>query len=99
MNAGNPKVISVFENKGRKLHTTHSWNFLGVENDVGIPSNSIWNDAKFGEDVIVANIDTGNFNLFLIYFFFFLNIYKSSQVLKTKYDHFLTKIVLKLFRI
>ncbi|TYK19384.1 subtilisin-like protease SBT5.3 [Cucumis melo var. makuwa] len=57
--ARNPKVISVFENKARKLHTTRSWNFLGVENDIGIPSNSIWNAAKFGEDVIIANIDTG----------------------------------------
>ncbi|XP_038904203.1 uncharacterized protein LOC120090550 [Benincasa hispida] len=57
--ARNPKVISVFENKARKLHTTRSWNFLGVENDVGIPSNSIWNAAKFGQDIIIANIDTG----------------------------------------
>ncbi|CAK9321726.1 unnamed protein product [Citrullus colocynthis] len=57
--ARNPKVISVFENKARKLHTTRSWNFLGVENDVGIPSNSIWNAAKFGQDIIIANMDTG----------------------------------------
>ncbi|KAG6577556.1 Subtilisin-like protease 5.3, partial [Cucurbita argyrosperma subsp. sororia] len=36
-------VVSVHENKKLKLHTTRSWNFLGVENDGGIPLNSLWN--------------------------------------------------------
>lgn len=50
----------MFENKGRKLHTTRSWGFMGLEDSHGvIPSNSIWKKARFGEDVIIANIDTG----------------------------------------
>ncbi|CAK9321727.1 unnamed protein product [Citrullus colocynthis] len=57
--AKHPDVVSVHGNKGRKLHTTHSWNFLGVENDGAIPSNSIWNLASFGESTIIANLDTG----------------------------------------
>ncbi|KAF5202332.1 Subtilisin-like protease, partial [Thalictrum thalictroides] len=54
-----PKVVSVFLNKGRKLHTTRSWNFLGLEKDNGfIPANSIWKKARFGEDTIIGNLDT-----------------------------------------
>ncbi|KAJ0101656.1 hypothetical protein Patl1_03730 [Pistacia atlantica] len=55
-----PKVISVFLNHGRKLQTTHSWNFLGLEKDYdNIPSNSIWKKTNFGDDVIIGNIDSG----------------------------------------
>ncbi|PIA58362.1 hypothetical protein AQUCO_00500349v1 [Aquilegia coerulea] len=55
-----PKVVSVFLNKGRKLHTTRSWNFLGLEKNGGIiPTNSIWKKARFGEDTIIGNLDTG----------------------------------------
>ncbi|XP_023553317.1 subtilisin-like protease SBT5.4 [Cucurbita pepo subsp. pepo] len=57
--AKHPDVISVHENRGRKLHTTNSWSFLGVENHDGIPSNSIWNLASFGESTIIGNLDTG----------------------------------------
>ncbi|XP_038905686.1 subtilisin-like protease SBT5.3 [Benincasa hispida] len=57
--AKNPSVVSVFENKERKLHTTKSWSFLGVDSDAGIPSNSIWKAARFGEDTIIGNLDTG----------------------------------------
>ncbi|KAF3675367.1 subtilisin-like protease SBT5.3 isoform X2 [Capsicum chacoense] len=55
-----PQVVSVFENKGKKLHTTRSWNFLRLEIDNGIihPS-SLWNKARFGEDTIIGNLDTG----------------------------------------
>ncbi|GAV74779.1 Peptidase_S8 domain-containing protein/PA domain-containing protein/Inhibitor_I9 domain-containing protein, partial [Cephalotus follicularis] len=56
--AKNPNVVSVFLNKGKKLHTTRSWDFLGVEKDEG-SSSSIWRNARFGEDVIIANLDTG----------------------------------------
>ena len=66
-------MISVLENRGRKLHTTNSWRFLGVEDDEGIPSNSIWNAAQFGRDMIIANIDTG-FIYIIIFFFFFCSI-------------------------
>ncbi|KAI5406633.1 subtilisin-like protease SBT5.3 isoform X2 [Lathyrus oleraceus] len=58
--AKHPNVVSVFENNGRKLHTTRSWGFMGLEDDYGvITSNSIWNKARFGEGVIIANLDTG----------------------------------------
>ena len=57
----------MFENKGRKLHTTRSWGFMGLENNHGvILSNSIWKKARFGEDVIIANIDTGHFPYLLL---------------------------------
>ncbi|KAL3848678.1 hypothetical protein ACJIZ3_010560 [Penstemon smallii] len=54
-----PKVVSVFLNQGRKLHTTRSWDFLGLENNGEIRSSSIWKKARFGEDTIIANLDTG----------------------------------------
>ncbi|KDP45154.1 hypothetical protein JCGZ_15019 [Jatropha curcas] len=57
--AKHPKVVSIFLNKGKKLHTTHSWNFLGLEQNGVVPSNSIWKKARFGEDTIIGNLDTG----------------------------------------
>ena len=64
-----PDVVSVLENKGRKLHTTNSWRFLGLENNGAIPSNSLWNLASFGESTIIGNLDTG----FVLFHFFFLS--------------------------
>lgn len=49
----------MFLNKGRKLHTTRSWDFLGLENDGVIRSSSVWKKARFGEDTIIGNLDTG----------------------------------------
>ncbi|XP_054799845.1 subtilisin-like protease SBT5.3 [Prosopis cineraria] len=57
--ARHPRVLSVFLNRGRKLHTTRSWDFMGLEHNGVISSGSIWNKARFGEDVIIANLDTG----------------------------------------
>uniref|UniRef100_A0A2P2KIX3 Subtilisin-like protease SBT5.3 n=1 Tax=Rhizophora mucronata TaxID=61149 RepID=A0A2P2KIX3_RHIMU len=57
--AKHPKVVSVFLNQGRKLHTTHSWTFLGLEENGAVPSSSIWKKARFGQDVIIGNLDTG----------------------------------------
>ncbi|KHN03560.1 Subtilisin-like protease, partial [Glycine soja] len=52
-------VVSVFLNKGRKLHTTHSWEFMDLEmNDGVIPSDSLFRKARYGEDTIIANFDT-----------------------------------------
>ena len=59
-NAEHPKVVSVFLNQGRKQHTTHSWSFLGLEEDGVVPSGSIWKKARFGEDTIIGNLDSGN---------------------------------------
>ncbi|KAK4438975.1 Subtilisin-like protease SBT5.3 [Sesamum alatum] len=54
-----PKVVSVFLNQGRKLHTTRSWDFLGLENNGEIRASSLWKKARFGEDTIIGNLDTG----------------------------------------
>ncbi|KAJ8899407.1 hypothetical protein K2173_018381 [Erythroxylum novogranatense] len=58
-NAEHPSVVSVFLNQGRKLHTTHSWSFLGLEQNGRVPSSSLWKKARFGGDVIIGNLDTG----------------------------------------
>ncbi|RZC76276.1 hypothetical protein C5167_000405 [Papaver somniferum] len=47
-------VISVFESKTNQLHTTHSWDFLGVNN---VPQNNAKVESK--SDTIVGVIDTG----------------------------------------
>jgi len=61
-----PQVLSVFVNRARTLHTTNSWGFLGLDENGGgdsetevIPRHSLWRNANFGKDVIVANLDTG----------------------------------------
>ncbi|CAL0306751.1 unnamed protein product [Lupinus luteus] len=56
--AEHSSVLSVFVNKKRELHTTHSWQFLGLERNGAIPINSIWKKTM-GEDIILATIDTG----------------------------------------
>ena len=59
-----PNVVSVFADEGLKLRTTRSWDFLGLERNDVVPSDSIWNKASFGEDTIIGNIDTGNLPIF-----------------------------------
>ncbi|CAM0946281.1 unnamed protein product [Alopecurus aequalis] len=54
-----PEVVSVFPNRGHKLHTTRSWQFLGLAGPGGVPRGVSWRKAKFGEGVIVGNLDTG----------------------------------------
>jgi len=47
--------------KGGNYTRLGSWGFMGLEDSYGvIPSNSIWKKAKFGEDFIIANLDTGD---------------------------------------
>ncbi|CAD6247665.1 unnamed protein product [Miscanthus lutarioriparius] len=57
--ARQPGVISVFPNRGRKLHTTRSWQFLGLAGPGGVPRGAVWRKAKFGADTIIGNFDTG----------------------------------------
>lgn len=57
--AKHPTVVSVFLNKGRQLHTTRSWDFMGLEDNGVISSSSIWKKARFGENTIIGNLDTG----------------------------------------
>ncbi|XP_014497126.1 subtilisin-like protease Glyma18g48580 isoform X1 [Vigna radiata var. radiata] len=52
----NPNVVSVFLSKKHKLHTTRSWEFLGLHRN---GKNSAWQKGNFGENTIIANIDTG----------------------------------------
>uniref|UniRef100_A0A453L2V8 Uncharacterized protein n=1 Tax=Aegilops tauschii subsp. strangulata TaxID=200361 RepID=A0A453L2V8_AEGTS len=61
-----PSVISVFPNRGHKLHTTRSWEFLGMEKDGRVRPNSIWAKARYGEGVIIGNLDTGTCLLLLV---------------------------------
>ncbi|CAA0818033.1 Subtilisin-like protease SBT5.4, partial [Striga hermonthica] len=57
--AKHPNVVSVLENQERKLHTTHSWEFLGLEKDGSVSPSSLWEKARYGEDTIIATIDSG----------------------------------------
>ncbi|KAF9587240.1 hypothetical protein IFM89_039548 [Coptis chinensis] len=52
-----PGVVSVFPNAKRRLHTTHSWDFMGLANDeqMEIPGYS----TKNQHNVIIGFIDTG----------------------------------------
>ncbi|TKY65279.1 serine-type endopeptidase [Spatholobus suberectus] len=54
--AKNPNVVSVFLSKEHKLHTTRSWEFLGLQRN---GMNSAWQKGRFGENTIIGNIDTG----------------------------------------
>ncbi|XP_047175140.1 subtilisin-like protease Glyma18g48580 [Vigna umbellata] len=54
--AKNPNVVSVFLSKKHELHTTRSWEFLGLQRN---GKNSAWQKGSFGENTIIANIDTG----------------------------------------
>ncbi|KAK1616438.1 hypothetical protein QYE76_021955 [Lolium multiflorum] len=53
-----PEVVSVKRNIFHELHTTRSWDFLGV--DYKPPQQSgLLQKAKYGEDVIIGVVDTG----------------------------------------
>ncbi|KAI5446153.1 variant 2, Subtilisin-like protease SBT5.3, partial [Lathyrus oleraceus] len=56
--AKHPNVVSMFLNKRYELHTTRSWNFLGLETDGGFANDSVWKKS-LGEDIIIGNLDTG----------------------------------------
>ena len=61
-----PEVAAVLPNRAKKLHTTHSWEFMHLEKNGVIPPSSAWRRAKSGKDVIIANLDTGT----LLFFYF-----------------------------
>ncbi|KAF3321454.1 subtilisin-like protease SBT5.3 [Carex littledalei] len=54
-----PGVVSVFPSRKYELHTTRSWQFLGLESDGNVNSNSLWSKAGYGKDTIIGNLDTG----------------------------------------
>uniref|UniRef100_A0A7N0VKZ9 Uncharacterized protein n=1 Tax=Kalanchoe fedtschenkoi TaxID=63787 RepID=A0A7N0VKZ9_KALFE len=54
-----PNVVSVFENNKVQLHTTRTWEFLGLEQDGVATSQSLWKKSNYGKDTIIATLDTG----------------------------------------
>ncbi|KAK7295278.1 hypothetical protein RJT34_18184 [Clitoria ternatea] len=54
--AKNPNVLSVFLSNEYKLHTTRSWEFLGLRRTA---NNSAWEKGRFGENTIISNMDSG----------------------------------------
>ncbi|EEE66042.1 hypothetical protein OsJ_22024 [Oryza sativa Japonica Group] len=55
--ANMPGVISVFPNTKRSLHTTHSWDFMGLSVDAAAELPEL--SSKNQENVIIGFIDTG----------------------------------------
>lgn len=62
LRAEHPDVISVFENTMKTLHTTRSWDVMGgfLNRQGKAHPESIWAKANYGDDVIIANFDTGS---------------------------------------
>lgn len=76
-----PGVVSVFPNSKRRLHTTHSWDFMGLEGEeaMEIPGYS----TKNQENVIIGFIDTGqhSFNSLSTSILVFFSIFLSLMVI------------------
>lgn len=50
-----------------ELHTTRSWEFLGLEGNGIAPKDSSWELARYGEGTIIGNLDTGIYRFHMIY--------------------------------
>lgn len=89
-----PGVVSVFPNLKRRLHTTHSWDFMGLvgEETMEIPGFSTKNQVN----VIVGFIDTGQLSLSLLLSLSFrLGILSFTPIISV-FVHKQTKTVLPL---
>ncbi|XP_020532051.1 subtilisin-like protease SBT5.6 [Amborella trichopoda] len=53
------EVVSAFPSQARTMHTTRSWDFLGMENELYGTTKGILNKAKQGKNVIVGLLDSG----------------------------------------
>ena len=70
------EVVSVYQSNPKKysLHTTRSWEFLGLDTKPKYPwsGGDLLSKAKYGEEVIVGVLDSGTyqfqFKLEFIYF-------------------------------
>ncbi|XP_039121920.1 subtilisin-like protease SBT3.3 [Dioscorea cayenensis subsp. rotundata] len=51
-----PDVLSIRPNRAYKVHTTRSWDYLGLHYN---QSKGLLHDSKLGEDVIIGVVDTG----------------------------------------
>lgn len=69
-----PDVVSIFPSKGKELHTTRSWDFMLLENNGVIHSSSAWEKGRFGEDIIIANLDTGIYTIYFYIIQLFVNV-------------------------
>lgn len=59
------EVISMFGSRVLKLHTTRSWDFMGLNLDnIGEVTPL---QLALGDDIVVGIFDTGNFFLFYAY--------------------------------
>lgn len=63
-----PGVVSVLPNLKRKLHTTHSWDFMGLHTNEGLEITGY--STKDQENVIIGFIDTGTISLLIFKLFF-----------------------------
>ena len=52
-----PDVTSVTPNRMFTVHTTHSWDFLGLNDNS--KDNTLLQKANYGEDIIIGVIDSG----------------------------------------
>lgn len=59
MNVEFPEVVTVKPNTFHKMHTTRSWDFIGLEHNHQPHQSGLLKKAKYGEDVIVGVIDSG----------------------------------------
>ncbi|EFJ21136.1 hypothetical protein SELMODRAFT_417801 [Selaginella moellendorffii] len=66
--SGLPNVLSVFRNEFHTVHTTNSWEFLGLYGSgekslfgasEATESSWLWKKSKFGKDVIIGVLDSG----------------------------------------
>eukprot|EP01018_Ginkgo_biloba_P025018 Gb_41377 [translate_table: standard] len=49
-------IVSVFKSTAAKLHTTHSWDFMGLSLDA---TQALLPNSKYGEEVIIGILDSG----------------------------------------
>eukprot|EP01018_Ginkgo_biloba_P025016 Gb_41375 [translate_table: standard] len=49
-------IVSVFKSTEAKLHTTHSWDFMGLSLDA---TQALLPNSKYGEEVIIGILDSG----------------------------------------
>lgn len=85
MHAERKEVISVFKSKTLRLHTTRSWDFLGLRlptanNDIIQPTTSSKISFAAADDVIVGVIDTGIYAI-IIYITLWLLVYDPLEAI------------------
>lgn len=83
-----PGVVSVFPNSKRKLHTTHSWDFMGLVDDNTMGKNMGYS-TKNQANVIIGFIDTGKqclYDNFYVAIYAFILTYIMHLFLEKSHD-------------